>query len=869
MERAFPPPTSGLRVVRLLWRASRRRAAARSLRQRQIMGARKNANADAGLGALARLFAVVVVCGIHAALGWFVLRFAPTTAASIADPGGRIAVSDAHWPLLENLATQQENLRARQRELAARPAPRFEDRQVVIAAERSRDDALNRFASATRPSRREGAGPHNAKVKQQFETRGIAGFVRFDYSLAAQLARSSATSSPAIPVLTLILACWLGMLVCQGEGLELDVQRRRHPMWEWLLSHPIRPAHAFYTELLAPLMANPVYLAAPLFLWVVLGHVFQIGAGFLAALLAGLPLVVAASAFNKAIETTALLRLGVRTRGAVLGVLSWFGYIAMFLPVLLLQADGLARPLGQLGTWLAPWVPAWPMRALFFGWGDTRSLTEVVLSWWLVAAAFGAIAIGVTHRATSRGLQAPSTSGGPGGASLLGAGRRLGADPLRRKELLWLLRDKGAIVQVVLIPLSIAATQLFNFSGLYRHATVTWSMLCGLAIICGTYFLLVLGPRSLASEGGALWIALTWPRGLEDLLKAKARLWGRVANVVVGAVLVVTCILFPAAWWQVALVGCGWLVFSSTLALKAVSLVNAPSSSGEAEPPNRARQWIAMLGTLAFGIGVITQAWHTAIIGIVFSSLVSVAMWQGLRARLPYLFDPWSERPVPAPSLLHTAVGVTLLVEFIGIGAAVAGALGGSSSLWLARALGYGLASAIGCLIMQSFLQARGVTLAQIIRWSPEVPRLKLPVALALGIGGGITLGLMARGYVQLLEFIPLAREALEEANRWAAQERGHIAWFFLLAVVFAPVAEEYFFRGLLFRALHRELGDWRALALSATFFAIFHPPLAWVPVAAVGVLTAWLFRTGGHLLACVASHMAYNATVLLLAQHS
>ena len=66
----------------------------------------------------------------------------------------------------------------------------------------------------------------------------------------------------------------------------------------------------------------------------------------------------------------------------------------------------------------------------------------------------------------------------------------------------------------------------------------------------------------------------------------------------------------------------------------------------------------------------------------------------------------------------------------------------------------------------------------------------------------------------------------------------------FVLAVVLAPLAEEYFFRGVLFRTLHRELGDWRALVLSAAFFAIFHPPLAWVPVACVGVLTAWLFRT-------------------------
>jgi membrane protease YdiL (CAAX protease family) len=85
------------------------------------------------------------------------------------------------------------------------------------------------------------------------------------------------------------------------------------------------------------------------------------------------------------------------------------------------------------------------------------------------------------------------------------------------------------------------------------------------------------------------------------------------------------------------------------------------------------------------------------------------------------------------------------------------------------------------------------------------------------------------------------------------------------MAVVFAPLAEEYFFRGLLFRSLDRELGDWRAVVLSAAFFAIFHPPLAWLPVACLGLVTAWLFKNTRHLLPCVACHMVYNATLFLL----
>jgi membrane protease YdiL (CAAX protease family) len=864
----LPPPTRGWRVVRLLWSASRRRAAGRARRQQEIMGHRRNKGGDR-LSSLSRILTVLVVCFVHATLGWFVLRFAQMSGDADVNRGGQlIAISSRHWHLLENLAARQNELLARRKALADLPSPRFEDRQPVIRAERARDDALMRLVRATKLSGKpDAAAQHHLIVERQFQQQGAAGFARVDDSLAAQLGSSSNRLTAIVPLLSLVLLCWLGMLVCQGEGLELDVQRRRHPMWEWLLSHPVRPAHAFYAELLAPLMANPVYFSAPIFLWVVLGHLYGIGAGLLAALLIGLPVAIVASAFNKAIEMTALLRLGVRSRGALLGILSWFGYVAMLLPLLTLQAEGIGRPLARFAFWISPWIPTWPVRALTIGWGETRSLPEVVISWWIVATALGAFALWTTHGATSQGLQAPTQGGGPAGVSSLSTRRRLGANPLQRKELLWLIRDKGAVVQIILIPLTIAASQLFYFSGLYRMTSMSWTVMCGLAIICGTYFLLVLGPRSLASEGGALWLALTWPRGLEELLRAKALLWNRLANVVVGAMLIAAAVVYPTAWWKIFLVYCGWLLFSRTLSLKAVALVTAPSASGEPDPPNRARQWIAMIGTLAFGTGIVTASWHVAIIGIVFSSLVSVAMWQALRARLSYLFDPWSEESIPAPSLLHVAVGIALLVEIVGVSTAIASVAGGPSALWLARALSYGLVGAVGCLVMQGFLNRRGVGLADVIRWGGLVPRFRLVTGLVLGAGAGLAVAALATGYIALLQFVPQLRESIDEAVKVAATYEGEKFWIFLLAVGFAPIAEEYFFRGLLFRALDRELGYWRSLVLSAAFFAIFHPPLAWMPVACLGICAAWIFRTTRHLLPCIVCHVVYNACILGLAQ--
>src|SRR5205823_13303812 len=58
---------------------------------------------------------------------------------------------------------------------------------------------------------------------------------------------------------------WFAMVACQGEGLELDLQRRRHPMWEWLLSHPVGAGAVFFAEILTPIAANPTYWTARLF----------------------------------------------------------------------------------------------------------------------------------------------------------------------------------------------------------------------------------------------------------------------------------------------------------------------------------------------------------------------------------------------------------------------------------------------------------------------------------------------------------------------------------------------------------------------------------------------------------------------------
>jgi uncharacterized protein len=96
-----------------------------------------------------------------------------------------------------------------------------------------------------------------------------------------------------------------------------------------------------------------------------------------------------------------------------------------------------------------------------------------------------------------------------------------------------------------------------------------------------------------------------------------------------------------------------------------------------------------------------------------------------------------------------------------------------------------------------------------------------------------------------------------------------HIVLGVMAAVIAAPLGEEVFFRGFLFGSLRGRLGFWRAAAISAVVFAIFHViPLLMVLMFFVGLALAWLYERRGSLVAPIGAHAIFNVigyTLLLM----
>lgn len=86
-----------------------------------------------------------------------------------------------------------------------------------------------------------------------------------------------------------------------------------------------------------------------------------------------------------------------------------------------------------------------------------------------------------------------------------------------------------------------------------------------------------------------------------------------------------------------------------------------------------------------------------------------------------------------------------------------------------------------------------------------------------------------------------------------------------VLAVISAPIAEELFFRGLVFGGLVR-WGFWPAATASAALFTLAHlDPGSMIPFFWVGVAMAWLFWSRGSLWDSIAFHFLFNLTSFLL----
>jgi membrane protease YdiL (CAAX protease family) len=253
--------------------------------------------------------------------------------------------------------------------------------------------------------------------------------------------------------------------------------------------------------------------------------------------------------------------------------------------------------------------------------------------------------------------------------------------------------------------------------------------------------------------------------------------------------------------------------------------------------------WLALAGTLLFIAG-----------------LLYVAVRQ-LRVRR--FLPPERYR---GPGVLVLVVLVFALVSIITapFGADAAALLMGEGELTFLGAAVLLVATQIALLLVSWLFVFRPGALAAL----PSLPGRDPGGAIRAGLGWGILAWIgataVSAGVVWVLESLGIAAEP--QAAERAIQILD--PWLVILAVVIlAPIAEEVFFRGVVFNAWLREGGRRWAFIGSSALFALIHASIvALVPIFLLGLALAWIYQRTGNLLAPIAMHAMVNGVSVALA---
>lgn len=681
---------------------------------------------------------------------------------------------------------------------------------------------------------------------------------------------------PTLPeaqaVMVRTVALLLGVMVLLGLLLSLSATNRdlSQPEWsmQWLFSLPIGSGWIFAAHWLQYSLINPVLwlvVAPMLCVWYFkAGLVFWgIGLGIIATAYLGLLIGAGRLAIEVLLRTrlrppriknlqASFTIVGMLGALVVLGgvyqdwICTWWIRAAGALPIALL-----AQPLS---------LPAWA------GVGSLARAGLCVAGMALSAAAAGGGAIAICRRATRNGLIRE------GGSAFARGRRKKAPGPGRKlprlrgiagKDLRLLLRDRNFLVQTVFLPIFIVAWQFIVNPNLYRAAAGSFRHAAALAFGVGAYVLAICGTQVLTSERKALWLLYALPRRLDRLMLRKAMLWGAIALAYPICVLAVAMTLHGGADGQsllqsgLALVGVG--IFA--LVASGLGILGAnPLAEHKSRQVRQSAVWLYMaLASMYVPALYAPNLWSRLQI-VLLAALVAVAIWEKVARRLPFLLDP-TARPA---GRLTAADGIIAVYAFQALQLAIL--LGllllGAGPLLLTA--GFAAAGALVVPASLGILRRRGVPdlLAQLGlrpgRWSGPPGR-----CLAIGVGAGMASAAVGGAYLYLLaNRFPTTLETMPPSSEIFAP-----GWWALLvlAVVPAPVIEEYLFRGLLAGGLRRLIGPGWAIIAATSIFALLHPPVSIFPVWCMGLAAGIVMLRTRCLPGAIACHAVYNLAMVAL----
>lgn len=225
-----------------------------------------------------------------------------------------------------------------------------------------------------------------------------------------------------------------------------------------------------------------------------------------------------------------------------------------------------------------------------------------------------------------------------------------------------------------------------------------------------------------------------------------------------------------------------------------------------------------------------------------------------------------SPSPVPGGPPLPKTIGVGWIILGVVLAVLVVPAVVGGIAFAIAGDADSDAAAIVAQAAFAAGLVAIPFVVCRIEGIAPAARRLGLrPFKLFTGIGWtlaayGVFVGLA--GLYSLVVDTQTEQQVLQDIE--AEKDTLVLVAQGILVIVLAPVSEEIFFRGFLFGGLRAKLSFWPAALIPGIFFGSLHllggswevvPPLA-----ALGVILAWLYERTGSIGPPILMHALQNA---------
>ena len=148
--------------------------------------------------------------------------------------------------------------------------------------------------------------------------------------------------------------------------------------------------------------------------------------------------------------------------------------------------------------------------------------------------------------------------------------------------------------------------------------------------------------------------------------------------------------------------------------------------------------------------------------------------------------------------------------------------------------------------------------------------RMPTPGNIGIALLGAVAMALVANGGATLIDYLAHSQHQQDIVEIFKQlHDTTTIVLFAVFAIVFAPFAEETFFRLLFFNLGLRYGGFWAGAILSGVLFGIAHGDLyAAIPLALGGIVLCGVYYRTRNIIASMFSHALFNtlSIVVLLA---